>query len=117
MAHRDAFSQFKIVEEHEIGPITVFKMIDVIKTPNEFLYGIVTTLETARNDLELAFEAQNMRRPDGSVIDLSCLNEDEMHALPYDPKATLCTFYMRDTEEEVDRVIDLAREDFSRYAV
>lgn len=122
MANRDVFNQFKIVEEHEMGPITVFKMIDPkrdyidfgLRYFDRFVYGISAPLGMVRKDPELQFEMHYLRLTDGTDVDIE---NDDLSTVLEDEDDLICHLFLRGTEKGVDATVAIAKEDLSRYAV
>lgn len=122
MANRDVFNQFKIVEEHNFGLISVFKMIDPerddihlgLRYFDRFVYGISAPLGVVRKDPELQFEMHNLRLSDGTDVDIE---NDDLSTVPEDKNDLICHLHLRGSETGVDVTIAIAKEDLSRYAV
>ena len=117
MARDSFFTDFEIVEEKKLGPITIILARDVTINQDDpdwnWGYGIRTDFKTAVQDEQLKFETHVINLPDGEFDDFYQNRGLKLGDYPDD---TICSFSMSgDEEEEMRDVFNNACNDLRHY--
>ena len=114
MTRDSFFTDFEIVEEKKLGPITIILGRDVTINKDHpdwnWAYGIRTNFKTAVQDAELKFETHVIEGHDKDFHDNMELKQGDL------PDDTICHFSMSgETEEEMRSAFNTACKEFRRY--